>query len=388
MTFSFHTLGQHLLLFACWVSLYAVSACTLSQPTPTVSQGDTISLRHAQLFTLIEHDSYTQVVVHDAWNKGKVLQQYVLLPRGQEPPKELPEGVVVTVPLQRAVVFTSVHASLLRRCGAMHQIVGMCDQEYVVDSLLQAAIRGGAVEDMGSSIKPNVEKIVATKSDALLVSPFQNSHYGALEKTGIPLIECADYMEETPLGRAEWLRLYGRLFGFTEKADSLFSVVERQYLHLATQVKQVRTRPKLLVDKRENGTWFVPGGKSVPAQLFRDAGFNYIFANNTERGSVAKSLEQVLQAGEQANFWLIKYGAAQDLTLRSLQVDDSRYARFRSWQQHKVYGCNTFRQPYYETASFQPHLLLEELIHIAHPDLLKTPPQHSSAYYRLLSHGN
>lgn len=368
--------------------LFSVVGCAGKAQLTAHGEGDTLRLRCARLLTLVEYGKVTQATVYDAWHEGRVLQRYVLVPRGEAVGDDLPQGVVVEVPVQRATVFTSVHAALLNDFGAMGQVVGMCDTDYVVDSLLRRAMQEQQVENMGSSMQPSLEKIITAKSDALLVSPFKDKSYGALEKAGIPLIECADYMEHSPLGRAEWMRFFGRLFGFGARVDSAFAALEVRYDSLKQVAQSAPHRPTLMVDKRENGTWYVPGGRSVPAQLFQDAGFKYVFAGNEERGSVPQSFEAVLLAAEKADIWLIKYGASRCLSRSDLLQDDLRYARFQPMKTGAVYGCNTFQTPFYETTPFRPDRLLQELIHLAHPGWLKEEPTRGYRYYHRLENGN
>lgn len=359
-------------------------ACTPRHLTDETTTGDTLALQHASLLTIVEADSFTTVAVADAWHKGQTLHQYVLVPKSHPLPHNLPEGTLVRTPLEHATVFSAVHAALLNDFGYVNHISGMCDMEYVIDSALNRSLRTFSIPSMGASMQPNVEKIAQSQSDALLVSPFKDNSYGPLEKLGIPIIECADYMETSALGRAEWMRFFGRLFGFGARADSVFSRLETRYQQLAQQTKALKKRPRLIVDRRESGTWYVPGGKSTVAQLFKDAGFDYFFAKNGESGGVAVPFEEMMRQGISADIWIIRYGAQADLQLSDLATDDRRYTLFRPWKAQQVYGCNTFMQPYYESTPFHPDVLLEELIRLAHPQLLPPSENTSSTLFHRL----
>lgn len=351
--------------------------------TYRAEEGDTLHLKHAALLTIIRQDSFTTVEVLDAWKKGKILHRYLLIPKTSPLPHKLPHGTVVRTPLTRSVVFSSVHGSLLCTLGRTDAIVAMCDSAYIFHPELRRRLQAGQIKNAGSSMQPDVEQIVKTHSEALLVSPFENTAYGPIERLGVPLIECADYMETSALGRAEWMRFFGMLYGCEATADSLFNVIEHNYEQWAKKVASVRThRPSLLTDMRTGGVWYVPGGNSTLGRLYHDAGIAYRFARLPESGSVSLSFETVFTQAHDADLWFIKYGNANDLTYTKLADDDNRYRQFLSWKKRRIFGCNTFRVPYYEEAPFRPDLLLRDFLLIAHPSLL---PDEQPRYFTPLA---
>lgn len=360
--------GAWLLCFG-WMLL---AACRADEPAG-LSDTDAASLLRIE-----RTDSFARVDVLDAWNAGKVLQTYVLVPRSRPLPETLPAGQLLRTPLRRAVVFSSVHASLLYDLGCQRQILGLCDAAHVRRSEITDDLAAGKLADLGSSMHPDAERIAAARPDALLVSPFENSGHGPLEPLGVPLVECADYMERSALGRAEWMRFFGLLFGCEERADSLLRAVRSSYDSLRTAAADVAERPTLLCDLKQGSTWYVPGGESYLGRLYADAGAHYLFADQTVSGSAALSPEAVFARASQADFWLVKYGAQRDLTYAQLAADDALYRQFGPWQRRRIYGCNTYAVPYYEEAPFHPDLLLRDLIRIFHPALL---PGHRLRYF-------
>ena len=190
-------------------------------------------LSHAELLRTCRGEGWTGVEVLDAWHPGHVLHRYLLVPRGADVPAGLPEGTLVRTPLERAVLFSSVHAALLADLRALNAAGGVCDAAYVLHDTLRRCLADGRLADMGSSVQPDMERLARLRPDALWVSPFENAGYGALETLGVPIIECADYMETSALGRAEWMKFYGMLVGREAEADSLFAEVERSYRELA-----------------------------------------------------------------------------------------------------------------------------------------------------------
>ena len=235
---------------------------------------------------------------------------------------------------------------------------------------------------MGAAHLPSIERLAAARSDALLVSPFENVQYGAIESLDVPLIECADYMETSPLGRAEWVRFFGLLFGAEAEADSLFAETERCYSALKQRALADSARPTVLIDHLTQGTWYVPGGHSTTGRLIADAGGRYVFADDTISGSVALAFEAVYAAGRDADVWLTKYGAARDATYASLAADYAPNARFRAWRERRVWGCNVTHVPVFDETPFRPDLLLADFVHVLHPAAL---PHHTLRYYHPLS---
>lgn len=355
------------------------ASCGRQQATFLPTEGDTLALRYAENLTLVECDSFTVARLRNPWDTVATLHTYILIERDRPLPGRLPEGTVVRTPLQRAVVYSSVHCSLLDELGATDAIGGVCDLRYIQLPEIQQSVRQGRMVDYGEAMNPDIERIMDTHPDALMPSPFENSGgYGRLEKLQIPIIECADYMETSPLGRAEWVRFYGRLFGRAQQADSLFLAVEQAYLTLKAQAAKTTDCPTVISDMRTGSTWYVPGGRSTICRLYTDAAARPVFADNPESGSVALSFETVFERAQDADFWLVKYNRPTDLTRADLKADYAPYARFKAFAEGRVYGCNTGHVPYYEEAPFHPERLLADLIALFHPDVL---PGHSFRYF-------
>ena len=345
------------------------------QPALTEPQ----ALKYAELLQLTVCDSFTQVTVKNVWNQGHDLANYVLVPREQPMPKQRPEGIVLRTPLQRAVLHSSVHAALLCDLQAQAAIAGLTDTAYIVSPRLKALFSQGT-SDAGSSIQPDLEKLHQLQADAVLVSPFENAGHGVLDRAGVPLIECADYMETSPLGRAEWMRFYGRLFGKAQQADSLFAAIETQYNRLKAQIAQTESRrPTVFCDLRTGGVWYQPGGQSTMGQWIADAGGIYVWANNPKSGGIPLDLESVYAKAHEADIWLIKYGDPTPLTYRQLSLDSPTYPRFSAWKKRQIYSCNTLQIPFYEEVPFHPERLLLNLAAIFHPSSL---PGQTMDYYR------
>ena len=165
--------------------------------------GDTLALRYSSLLTIVEHDGYTVADISNPWKPGKLLHRYYLVPRNDSQTSNFQDGTVIEVPIQRAAVFTTVHCALLTELGLGSHIVGVADAKYIKVPYIQQQIAAGCIVDCGNGLIPVVEKIMDVKPEVIMLSPFENSGgYGKTEDIGIPLIECAEYMEASPLARA------------------------------------------------------------------------------------------------------------------------------------------------------------------------------------------
>ena len=367
-----------------WVTVLFLSACGGKSSTVSGSaQGDSIPLHYSSNLSLIDYEDYIVAQLRNPWDTTKILHTYVLVDKKQPLPQELPQGTLVRTPLSKAVIYSSVHCSLLKDLGALNSIGGVCDLKYIKLPEIEEGCRNGTITDVGDGMNPNIERIIDLHPDAILLSPFENSGgYGRVEKLNVPIIECADYMETSSLGRAEWMRFYGLLFGKKTEADAMFASVERSYKDLQELVKPISFAPPVMCDLKTSSTWYTPGGNSTIARLYADAGANYIFREDTHSGSLPYPFEVIFEKGQQTDFWLIRYNQPIDKTYKELEKEFAPYAGFRAFKERNIYGCNTNRVPFYEETPFHPDWLLKDLIKIFHPSLLEG---YELRYYKKLS---
>lgn len=337
--------------------------------TNAVSNGDTLHLGYARGLTIVRCEGYTVASVADPWHSGHTLHTYLLVPKDSVLPPDMPSGTVVRTPLKRAVMFTTVHSSLFMTLGAKNAIAGVCDLQYVDIPWVREQCRLGRIADCGSGQNPDIERIADAKPDALLVSPFENSGgYGKLAATRIPIVECADYMEPTALGRAEWMRFFGILTGHEREADSLFAVVERNYSHLKNIAGKTKKRPSVIMDKRVGTVWYVPGGRSTMGQMLSDAACRYVYANSDQSGSLSLPFESVLDKAGDADLWLFRYSSDHEVTYKELALEYAGYERLRAFKTRRAYGCNVQTSRFFDETPFRPDLLLSDFIAVFHPE--------------------
>ena len=401
---------KKILYMACSTCLVlAMTACHGGKTANgDVDDGDTVKLKYAQLLTIVKHGAesadaqkygYAEAIVANPWKAGSVLHRYILIPKGREGDETVRRLALrrsagsqrcttdtVRTPVESSVVFTSPHCQLMYELGVENAIRGVCDLNYinipdiqkrtmaskVASAMSSKTALGNTIVNCGSSMAPDIERIIALKPQALLISPFENSGgYGKLDKLRIPIIETADYMENSPLGRAEWMKFYGMLFGSEEergKSDSLFSAIEKEYLSLKAQAAEYPKGLSILTERKMGNVWYVPGGQSTIGVLLKDANARYIFEDDTHSGSLAMSPEQILAKGKKVDVWAFKYFEPQPLTRPQLLQEYKGYEALLAFNTKDIYECSTSSQPYFELTSFHPEILLREFIILAHQD--------------------
>lgn len=368
--------------FILFIVPFLIVSCGKRQIAANNEEGDTLIFKYAHNICVVRHKGYTKVTMSDPWNKGKILHSYTLVRKdsknkqtGQDThdgngSKKTHNTDVVKIPVSNALITTSVHCELLKKLSTERAISGVCDIQYMTSPWIHQQYTAGKITDCGNSMAPDIEKIIDLSPEAIFLSPFQNSGgYGKIAEIGIPVIELADYMESTPLGRAEWVKFYGILFGCEKQAEAMFEETERHYIKLKNRAKEYKKSPLLLMDKVESGTWFLPGGKSTIAQLIADANIRYFYSTDKSAGSIRKSKESVIENNSKASLWLMRYYKPKGaMTQTELLAEDKSYSLISAFTTGNVYGCNTATSRFFEETPFRPDLLLRDFIIAAHPE--------------------
>ena len=357
-----------------------VFSCGGRQTTAPQAEGDTVRFKYATQLSIVRYEDYTVATLKNPWKDGMILHQYVLVPKSQGSLPMIHGATIIRTPLSRSMIFSTVHCAMLMDLGKQDCIAGVADLKYIKIPWIQQQVKEGKISDVGDGLSPVIEKIIDQRPDALFLSPFENSGgYGKLEDIDIPIVECAEYMESSPLGRAEWLRFYGMLFGCEQKADSLFETIDQNYNALKA-LAQNKTQ-KVLLDKVTGSVWYVPGGKSTIGRMIQDAGGTNPWASDVHQGSVSLPFESVLEKAGDADIWLFRYSSDHDITYDELGSEHHGYNQFKAFRNQQVYGCNVEQSLFYEETPFHPDWLLNDFIRILHPELDSLAPLR---YYKKL----
>jgi iron complex transport system substrate-binding protein len=365
-----------LLLTACagkGGKLYGDTGSDASQPDSSMV------IQYAIGFRVDYYKEYKRIILADPWNKGAELSRYYLVER--EDVKVPDDGIRVRIPVRTLVSGSCTQYAFLDRLGVLFAVKGICDARRTYHAGLRKALVQGSVQDLGDPFQINVEKCLMLKPEVLLMNSFnkQDENLSRLMESGIPVIYDNEWMEPDLLARAEWIRFIACFFDKEMLADSLFRKVESNYLALKRKVAASNTtKPEVLSGDDFRGTWYLPGGRSYTAQLFRDAGALYKYSSDTTSGSNSYSFEQILRDFHQADVWV---GVTNAATLEGLRRLDERYGLLKSFQEGNVYSYSNRTTPeggndFWESAVASPDLLLSDYIKVFHPELLSRSPWH------------
>lgn len=352
------------LLLSAFVSAVLLSCGAHSESIDT--EGEEL-IRYSDLLSMKKRDDGTvAVAIRNPWDTTACLARYILVD-GTSAIEDLPDGYErIDVPVSSALVYSSVHATPIEELGAASVIKGIADADYFKSPLILEKTKNGQIVDVGSSMSPSIEKIVALSPQIALVSPYENSGHGVLENTGITVVDMADYMESTPLGRAEWLLFIGALTGHIEDSMQKFEMTAANYEKVSAEARKRGDAPLVLTEVPYKGVWYQPGGGSYMAQLIRDAGGMPLFNSVRSSGSVQTDIGGVFEKGIDADVWLIK--TEGEMSRDDLPSMNPLLGKIKAYATGNVWVVNTSEVPLYDMLAFHPDSVLEDFARIFVPD--------------------
>lgn len=335
--------------------------------------------RYAQRFALLSDERGPVLRVFDPWQgaDSTVFDYRLAADTAVEPgPGE------IRWPLRSVVCLSSSHVAFLDAVGAVGTVRGVSGRDFIT----HPAVRNKTVREVGYDTHLDYETIVALQPDALFLYGLSGEHPAAekLRQLGVPVIYISDYLEQDPLGRAEWIVPFGLLTGRMEQAVERFMAVEESYRAIGKSVALAAPeRPKVMLNAPYKEVWYLPGDRSYIVRLLNDAGAEYLGQGEDSDASRPTSAEQVLRLLAQADFWL-NPGTARSLA--QLRADNRRFATLPVVRQGRVYNNDARTTPaggsdFWESGAVRPDVVLADLVRILHPELL---PDHTLYYFRLL----
>lgn len=344
-----------------------------------------VTIAHATGWSIEYFKNYKVITVLRPWQNADVTFQYVLVQCGTPTPEGFDDAQIIEVPVERIVTMSTTHLPHLVDLGVLDRLVALDNVQYVNTSAVVDLVERGDVAQVGSGAEVNVEKVLALDPDVIMTAdigePGLDAHPALLE-AGLPVALNADFVETTPLGHAEWVKFMAAFFNREAAAEALYGDVTTQYQALTERVSSAGERPAVLANAPWQGTWYVPGGKSYMAQLFSDAGGDYLWSESDVTVTLDLSFETVYDQARDADIWINVPWNNLDEALQA----DERFGDFAALQQKQVYANNARvnefgGNDFWESGVTKPHLLLADLIAIFHPDIL---PEHELHFYRQL----
>ena len=344
-----------------------------------------VAIKYAEGFTIHTQGDAKLVTVTYPFQGAKSGYEYLLVPHGKDVPPHHKNTTVIFVPVHDIVCTSTTHIPLLDYLNETDKLVGFPTTDYISSEKMRRRVDAGKVMDLGIDKGLNLERLAVLNPDVLMGYTMTGDYgqFRKIESLGIPVVINAEYLEQHPLGRAEWIKFMGLLFGKERMADSVFTVIEKNYLDSKALVKEDDKLPTVLSGIVYGDAWFLPGGQNYAARLFRDAGCQYLWADTESNGFLQLSFETVYHQGRDADLWI---GTGTYKSLAELAAADRRYADFKAFRNRQVYNYDarqgaTGGNEFLELGYLRPDLILRDLVRIAHPRLL---PDHELYFHRKL----
>lgn len=345
-----------------------------------------VGLGYASGFTISRGSDFWEVEVTSAWTGADRTFRYLVL----EENAERPDGnfdATIQLPIRRIVLTSTTQIPHLDILDQMNLLVGFPDHDLISSEKAWMQIDAGGVEDLGDGPAANTEMVIDIDPDLVMISTTGEDlkYLDLLAQAGIPTVINGEYVEQHPLGRAEWIKFTGVLLGKYGEAKAAFEKIEKDYLEAEKLTGNLvdSIRPTVLSGVLYQDIWYAPGGDSWGAKILENAGGNYIFSNQKGTGSVQLNYEYVLENAQEADFWI---GSADFPDMKTMGNAEPRYKAFRAFQSGNVFSYTQKRGregglEYFELGYMRPDLILKDLIKILHPDLL---PGYELYFYQQL----
>ncbi len=348
-----------------------------------VNSESVIRPKYAKGFYISKSGEYTEAFVKDPWDSSKIIAHYVFVPKNQRTSISVYDAKIIKVPCSTVACLSSPEIGFISRLGLANTITGISQKEYIKDSLLLSRIASGLAVDLGPFERYNTERLMALNPEVLFAAPFEDDKYGKIRQTRIPIAYCSSYMEESPLGRAEWIKFIALFYDRYDEACAIFDTIARNYEVASGIARNIKEKPTVFSGKMYQTTWFISGLNSYMAQFFNDAGARYSWDDLTFSGSKPVSFERVYERCNAADYWVVLEFAPGGYSYAKLQSENDRYQNFQAFKQRKVIFCNTDLSAYYEKGIIEPDVILKDFIAQFHPELL---PGYQPTYFSRLTH--
>lgn len=358
-------------LFFVIVSALFLSCCTPKQKAPDTDSPTASSVKYAKGFDIRKFNEYTQLTVYNPWVPDAVQQIIYLV---NDPAIKTPaDGRRIKIPVHSVAISSSTHTEPLQLIGEIESVSAACTPELIYNKHLSERFSKGKLISLGDAFNVNLEQLLIAHPDIYMVASYnrQDDNTNRLLQAGIPVVYNNEWTETSLLARAEWIKYVATFFGKEAVADSLFRIIEHDYIEAKQLSANLTHKPTVMAGSNFKGTWYMPGGKSYMGQLFADAGADYFYADDTTTASLPLNFETVLHNFSNADVWL----NAPTATIDELMLMDERHNLFDAAKNGNVYSFNARTTPsgandFWESAVTRPDLILKDVIWALHPDIM------------------
>ncbi len=361
-----------ILVYLLVVSLYI--SCEKA-PKKTSQLLSKVTVKYAKGFEIVRMEGGTKLIIKSPYPDATEQQEFYLSNKQTTGDLQLTSDFrVLQTPIDRLVVTSTTHIPMLELLGVPDRLIGFPNLKYISSEAMIRRIKAGAVVELGKEQSINTEMLLDLQPEVVVAFALngENKALNTIEKAGIPVLLNGDWLEETPLGRAEWIKFFGVLFNKEKQADSIFQEIENDYLQAKEIAKNAQTQPKVLSGIQFNQVWNVPAGESFVAAFLRDANVDYFWKNSPGKGSLSLNFEAVFEKAQQADIWI---DPGQFTSFEQMNKANEHYRKFKAFGSKNIYSYSLKKGAnggilYYELAAVQPNVVLKDLIKVSHPDLL------------------
>lgn len=340
---------------------------------------------YASGFSIKGADGYESsiITVTNPWQGADSITTQLFIARGGESAPEGFTGQVLEGDASRIVAMSSTHIAMLDAVGEAGRVVGVSGIDYISNPVISA--NRDSIGDVGYEGNINYELLISLDPDLVLLYGVNgaSSMEGKLNELGIPFMYVGDYLEESPLGKAEWMVALSEVVGKRTEGEQVFGGIPVRYNDLKKRVADtVLDAPSVILNTPYGDSWFMPSTESYVARLVKDAGGDYIYKKNTGNASLPIDLEEAYKLTSEADMWL-NVGMANSLD--ELRTSCPKFSDTRCFRNGSVWNNNLKTNAaggndYYESAVVNPDILLRDLVKIFHPELV----EEDFVYYKQL----
>jgi len=329
-----------------------------------------LNINHARGFTISYDGRVKKVEVIDPANPEKPFAKYALVQKGEEYAADEKETVIY-IPLENFNSVSTTHLPFITKLGIENNLTGFSGCKYVRDPVILKMIADKKITEIGFDYDLDIEKIIDISPEAIMVYPYEGMNFSAIDKAGIKIIYNAEYLENTPLGKAEWIKFVSLFFNKEKEAEKIFNEIEAEYNRVKNRVADTKSSPVVFSGKADQGKWHIPAGESFAAAFLYDAGADYPWKEIKQNNVLEVDLEEVLDKAQAADWWVITGSCNEEYSLEKLLAEDDRYKHFDAFKNKKVLFCNVDETDYFGKGVAEPHIILSDLVYYFHPGILK-----------------
>lgn len=364
-------------------SLFSCSEPAMKSSVATESDESGNHIAYASFVDVFNYKSGYYVKVANPWSDGS-LGEFYLYPDSLQLPDELENQQVIRTPVKSVVTYSSTQWSVFQQLGELGRIKGILEGSYTRNAEIKQLIVEGKIKDVGVENQIDIEKVIDIQPDVILFTPYSTvpkTEIGNL--TGAVMFPFADYVENHPLGRAEWLKVIGYLTCRESTTEKWFDDIVNNYESTKSLCGSVGFRPTVFSDLPFEGQWYVPGGSSYIAQIFEDAGADYLWKYNNSTASLPVDAETVLATAGSADYWRIMNSTELPYSYKRLSVENELFTYFKAVKQRHVIICDVQKSAYFERSQYEPDVLLNDFVKVFHPEVIEDDYQ--PHYFYLLN---